>query len=209
MAIKPVPNTHRKLRDLGSTFGIHGYQWLPRPGDYLASPADHSGTLLLLQGRAWLTPIYLTRTLGELDAGAGAAIDVTVAGTAGSVCRLGLYNSDSINEPMGPRTVARDWGTVATTTTGRKSISLPDVDIPPGFYWLAVVGQGAPATQPTLRANVASPMLAGLTGSAGENYGGLRSNVPADISGPLATITDYFLQSGPVPYVAVNVGLWE
>ena len=77
------------------------------------------------------------------------ACDVTVAGTAGSAIRLGIYDDGGA---FAPSALLLDAGQIATgVTTGRQSITGLSTQLAAGkLYWLACVTQGAPVTTPTL-----------------------------------------------------------
>lgn len=66
------------------------------------------------------------------------AFNVTFASTTGGVCRLGIYNSDGAV----PTSLVLDAGTVGTTSTGVKQITISQA-LQPGMYWLAVCSQVA------------------------------------------------------------------
>ena len=69
-------------------------------------------------------------------------LEVTTAGVASSVARLGIYNADADWQPT---TLVVDAGTVAVDSTGVKTITLsPVVTLAPGKYLLALLSNGAP-----------------------------------------------------------------
>jgi hypothetical protein len=71
---------------------------------------------------------------------------VTTPGSAGSVVRLGIYDDvDGV-----PTNLILDAGTVATQTTGVKSIAISQA-LSAGIVWCCAVPQGTPGTNPTLR----------------------------------------------------------
>lgn len=71
---------------------------------------------------------------------------VTTPGSAGSVVRLGIYDDvDGV-----PTNLILDAGTVDTTTTGVKTISISQA-LSAGVVWCCAVPQGTPGTDPTLR----------------------------------------------------------
>jgi hypothetical protein len=65
-------------------------------------------------------------------------IAISVTGTAGTIARLGVY-ADSAGRPGA---LVLDAGTVATGSTGYKSITI-SLTLAPGVYWLAVSSDGA------------------------------------------------------------------
>lgn len=72
--------------------------------------------------------------------------DVTTAGEASSVMRLGIYADNNGT----PGALILDAGTVTTATTGIKTITISQ-KLAPGRYWLAALTQAAATTQPTCR----------------------------------------------------------
>jgi hypothetical protein len=77
--------------------------------------------------------------------------EVTVAGEAGSVVRLGIFD-DAGGLPGSP---------VIDATVSAAAIGTPEATVftvlMPGWYWVGGVVQGAPTTQPTLRTAASSP----------------------------------------------------
>lgn len=65
--------------------------------------------------------------------------EVTSAATTGGVMRLGIYNADSNGLPS---SLVLDAGTVASTSTGSKAITISQ-SLSAGLYYLAAVGQTA------------------------------------------------------------------
>jgi hypothetical protein len=74
------------------------------------------------------------------------SINVTVAGAASTVARLGLYYADSAT--FEPGALLLDAGTVATDTTGVKEATIA-VTLAPGLYWTAGWCSGTPTTTTT------------------------------------------------------------
>lgn len=74
-------------------------------------------------------------------------VEVTSAGEAGSVVRLGVYADDGT---MRPGALVVDGGTVDGTSATAQSVTV-DVALERGWYWFGAATQLAPATQPTLR----------------------------------------------------------
>lgn len=82
-------------------------------------------------------------------------LEVTSAGTAGALIRLGIYedNGDGI-----PGALVIDAGTVDATTTGVKEIVISQA-LARGDFHLAAAVQGAAATRPTIRAHSGSDAM--------------------------------------------------
>lgn len=65
-------------------------------------------------------------------------VNVATAGGAGAVARMGLYNSSGGK----PSTLIVDAGTISTTSTGAKEITISQT-LDAGLYYVAIVGQTA------------------------------------------------------------------
>jgi hypothetical protein len=78
----------------------------------------------------------------------GIGCEVTTAGAAGSVTRIGIY----ANHPtrVEPYSVFKDAGTVVSDSTGWKSITFAAIAWPGGWMWLTIAAQGTGA--PSYRA---------------------------------------------------------
>lgn len=81
------------------------------------------------------------------------AAEVTTVGSAGSVLRYGLYADDGTGTT--PGALLDDWGTIAATSLGLRTLTVGKA-LTPGRYWLAVVAQGVPVTNPVLRTSAAT-----------------------------------------------------
>jgi len=89
-----------------------------------------SGTLLYTDG-IFLGPLTLHRKITVLS-----ATVVVTGASASSSMRMGIYYASA---SFVPGTLVYDWGTVSTTTTGRKTATTSSV-LEPGNYYLAAVG---------------------------------------------------------------------
>lgn len=108
-----------------------------------ASAAD---TLLLTRGKCMVTPLWCGYEDWTFD---GLSFAVSTAGTA-SVCRLGILLLDHENG-FKPTSLLVDAGTVATATTGRKTITFSAVTVlNTRWIGLAIQAEGS-ATPPTVR----------------------------------------------------------
>lgn len=89
------------------------------------------------------------------------SLEVTTGGSSGSITRLGIYNDDGTGLPS---TLLLDAGSVATTATGVKSITISQ-ELGVGLYWLAAMCE---TQAPTVRS--ATSIIAGL--GSNTNLGG-------------------------------------
>jgi hypothetical protein len=145
---------------------------------YLGSlliPSNFSNTAAVAN-KLYLTPFAVEEyeTLDRL------AIRVS-SGSAGS-CRLGIYAVD-FNTWAG--SLVLDAGTVATTTTGAKTLAVA-TQIPPGWYALAsvfdatpTIGNGPPASHATALGFASDLSSRQIGASASFTFGAL----PSDFSG--------------------------
>jgi hypothetical protein len=81
------------------------------------------------------------------------SIQVTSAGSTGSVIRLGIRSDSGHGFPGA---VLLDSGTVSSTSTGVKEQTISQ-QLTPGLWWVTATGQGLPSTLPNLRG--ASPSV--------------------------------------------------
>jgi hypothetical protein len=109
------------------------YVWVPAP---TSTQAAANNTLTAVP--VFLPPGWIDRLCCE----------VTAAGSAGSVVRLGAYKFNPTGFPVGA--LLADGGTVDATTIGAKEVTV-SIYHPGGLIFLAGVAQGGPTTNPTLR----------------------------------------------------------
>lgn len=88
-------------------------------------------------GSIYYTPIYVDGS----TAFDRICINVTTAGAASTLARLGIYRADATNEA--PGTLVVDAGTVDVATTGEKLATISQT-LTSGMYWLAFVSNGGP-----------------------------------------------------------------
>lgn len=86
-------------------------------------------------------PVGITTTFNSI------ALSNFIAGSAGSVVRLGIYLDDGA---IGPNTLVLDAVTYDASTTGRKEIGISQ-QLTPGLYWLAMVPQNNGASTGNFR----------------------------------------------------------
>jgi hypothetical protein len=149
------------------------------PGSWVANQAG--GQTNGGMSNAWMraSPFFLGQghTFDRIQ------IEVTTAGSTGSVVRLGIYSSDPATQK--PLNLLGDYGTVDCTTTGMKTIVI-NITLEPGLYWLTAVGQGSPTTVPNTRSKVGTDQM--LWGTDMANYTGrngyTRNAVPGAFPDP-------------------------
>lgn len=150
----------------------------PRPAHvvgYYCSTPGYPTTTILLDDRLYAIPVDLLA--GSWDQ---LAINVTGAGSANSVLRLALFDA----APLTPGPLIVDAGTVSATTLGVKTLTIAKA-LSSGKYWLGLVGQGAPTTQPTVGATF---VINGTTHSASPlNANGFLTPVATGITGAIPT----------------------
>lgn len=149
---------------------------------YVSQGINNTGsTVNPANGLATYTPLAVTNPAGATIHKINVAT-VTTAGSAGAVCRLGIYKDDGTGNPG---KLVLDAGTVdVTTTTGTKSITLgSDITLQPGLYWLCAAPQGGATTQATYKSFNTAGQITPTDVSGGSVQYGLRAT---GITGALA-----------------------
>ena len=171
-------------------------------GDFIINPAGAFNTFLIVQATVILTPLIVPAYVSIVSL----SIDITNAGAAGSVVRMGLY--DSLPVTFKPNALVADFGTVVGTGTGTvTNTPATPLQVPPGLYWQALVGQGSPANQPTVRAVLDSNPLVRLTslpGSAAQNSFVAYNRTL--VSGALPAVAGTIVGGGGAPCIIYGVG---
>lgn len=157
---------------------------------YCGPSANKNGAAATLnQLRAYPYPISSPTTIDAL------VVEVTVAGGAGAVTRLGIYSD---NGSTYPGALLAEAGTADTTGTGVKPVALART-LQPGLYWLAGVNQVAAATIRCLGGGGGSPLVGG-----NDIAGPWMGYVEAGVSGALpATFTTTW--AGTTAPIAVGI----
>lgn len=162
-----------------------------RSGAWYSSPCGGQGQTSWASQRGTLTASPLD--VGKAVTVTALAVNASVAGTAGSLARLGIFQD--AGDKAGPGALLVDAGTVTADVTGHREVTLSQ-KLAPGRYWLAVIFEGAaPGTIYTL-ANPITPLgiwsttphLGRVAGyqKAAVTEGGLPASWPA---GQLVAIT--------------------
>lgn len=132
------------VTDHVAAFDPHGAVSQPAAvavGQYYG-PGGAATTAARPDGFMTLVPLFVDRTLA-FDR---IAADITTAGNAGSLLRLGFY-TDVAGKPTA---LSLDAGTIAADVTGVRAITI-NKQLTPGRWWLACCIQSAATTLPTLR----------------------------------------------------------
>jgi len=114
-------------------------------------------TKLLAQGTTMFCPVYFDRPTSLAAIG----LEVTTAGSAGSVVSLGWYYDNGYGQPG---KLLIDAGQIDGTSVSIQTKTAA-VIVGPGVMWMAALSLGSPATQPTVRA-AGSPIVPIGTSSA-------------------------------------------
>jgi len=134
---------------------------------YYIGPAGTRSTVAMVANTEYAVPIYISGT-GSIST---MGIEVTAAGTAGTLIRLGLRGDNGTGQPG---TLILDAGTLAGDAITASGIEITGLSqsLTPGLYWFTATAQSTGGTLPTLRAQtgdmvpVAAPTLASSIGSA-------------------------------------------
>jgi hypothetical protein len=153
-------------------------------GQYVATSAVSTGNAGLTSNRLFYAPIYITRTTSFDRIGITHA--ATTAG-AGSVVRLGIYNSTNDL----PSTLVLDAGTIdLTTAAAYKEVTIsPAQSLSVGVYWLAAVAQITSGSPTFATGNLIMPVPSNNNTFTGTKFeAGVTGALPATAT-PGATNT--------------------
>lgn len=129
-----VPALHRHMGGIQPRSGVY----------YLTTPHTATNTSNTLgNGTGRFSPWVVNRTMSLSKIGT----EVTAAGEAGSLVRLGIYADDGTGYPGA---LVLDAGTIAGDSVAVQEVTISQV-LAPGLYWVGAVVQNAPSTQPRLR----------------------------------------------------------
>jgi hypothetical protein len=140
-AIAAVPQTSQQAANSGAYVARNNPTL--RDGYWLTATGSRTNFGGSVQDTIYGVPFYIP---GLCVATAMGCEVVTSAGGASSVTRLGIY----ANGEGRPGALILDAGTVATNTTGAKSITGLYAPLRPGWYWLVIAAQVGAVT-PTFR----------------------------------------------------------
>lgn len=161
-------------------------------------PFDHAGlatAALSTNSRLYAIPICF----GNACTINGVAVDVTAAGEAGSLVRLGLYADNG----GVPGALAVDFGTVAASAIAVPTLT-PSFPVVAGWYWQVVAPQLAPTTRPTCRViqqGVGARVALTNPGTAASCGAYFRDGVTAALSALPTFIVDGVVSIATVPAV--------
>ena len=170
------------------------------PGYYYSTASSATSTSTRSDGVLYASPVYIPR-ICILDR---IGMEVTVAGSANSVLRLGVYASNSYGQP-GARML--DAGTIDGTSATYQEIAIALTIPSPGWYWVAAAPQGSPSpTQPTMRVSTGNTAGMGWSTasviSSGSGSTGYNNN---SVAGALPDPFTISGASGTIPRVIVRI----
>lgn len=167
----------------------------------LGTPASNSG--LPGNNDVYMMPF----TVAETVTAKSVSCEVTTAGQAGSLLRLGIYSADGTSGMAG--TLKYDFGTVAADTTGIKTATYATgISLTPGLYWAAVGVQSAATTQPQMRGWFDSGFAFGVPAAAVNVSNGAGSIRYTGVSGAFASNPTFAIgNQSHRRSIAVKIGL--
>lgn len=174
----------------GTDYRLAGGGLRPTVADFIEVRGSASTAALTLN-QMLLVPLWLPA--GTLDQ---IIQEVTTLGAAGAVLRMGVYADSGSARPTGAALV--DGGTVASTTTGNKTVSI-SLAITGGWYWIGVVAQTAVCTIRSCLGLYQSIPTSAFGSAIGQNSGYTQ----ASVSGALPTAASLG-NSVTVPRVGVR-----
>lgn len=166
-----------------------------RPGFYYGTTCATS-TITPTLNRMYAAPLFVPRRVTVDRIG----ITVTIAATAGSTARLGIYadTDDGYGGFPGEFVTGSD-GVVATDSATSVEATI-SATINPGLYWLACLPQGAAGT---LKSATGSSQVVGHSSMDSSTRSGYIA--AATITGSLPSSFGTATPNGGVPYVTVRV----
>lgn len=160
---------------------------------YVGAPGTIGGGAAMSEATMQAVPLDLPGPLPIQSI----SLEVTSAGSAGAVIRLGAY----LATDSGGGSLLFDAGTVDATTTGVKTISVTQT-LPRGRILLVAACQGAAATRPSIRILSSMPPLyptsgvrTAVAGSAWGAAGGVPGALPS---------TGFWSGGISIPYIVVR-----
>lgn len=135
-----------------------GWASFPIDSGFATAAADNNGQL------SFVPVMFPVATTADRI-----GIEVVTAGSAGSVHRLGIWaNSSGV-----PGTLLVDAGTVDSTTTGAKELTISQSIAANTLYWAGVAQQGNPTTRAVIRVsfNPGPTLASSFTTYAVNGYG--------------------------------------
>lgn len=152
---------HTELTGVGTATSRH----LHRSGLWYATPQGSVGTATFGVGDLRCTPFPVDDASITLD---DMGVQVTSAGGAGSVCRVGVYQDDGTGYPGD---LLFDAGTIDTTSTGTRTVAANGAGaisevVTRGLYWLACVAQTSAPAQWMVRSHDGGGGLLAPVGAA-------------------------------------------
>jgi hypothetical protein len=164
-------------------------------GRYYSPSEDVTvGTLTMVLNRMWAVPFNVGRqvTLDRIG------LEVTVAGTAGNVIRLGIYDTQAGL----PGNRILDAGTVPGDAIATPEIVINQA-LSPGLYWLAAVSQIQPVGDVRALGAVSSSYVGHTANPGATNYksyriDGIAGALPTPFGVPVAD------SSAPRPVVRIS-----
>lgn len=144
----------------GSTWGPapsstpSAWTHIPRSNFYSTAFGSHSTINgATFNGTAYATSIWL----GVGGTVTRIACEVSTVGSTGALIRLGIYADDGAGAPGA---LLVDGGTIDATVLGFSEVTLgTPLALAVGRYWLVGVFQGAPTTQPIMRASAGTQIV--------------------------------------------------
>ena len=138
----------------------------------------------LNQNQLWLMPVQLPAGLVINEI----AFTITTAGSAGALVSVGIYSSTIVSGEMRADALLSNFGSVSTSTTGRKVITSLNYTVPSGttdWFWIALVGTVAAPGNISFISSAVKQYI-GFTTAGGTQYSAWtltgQTSFPATIS---------------------------
>jgi hypothetical protein len=160
-------------------------------------PFVSQSTATFTQNRLYFIPMWINISKAFDLIG----LNVTVL-QASTTMRLGIFKSDGTNNL--PKTLQLDAGTIDSSTTGMKTISISQT-LTPGLWYLGAVWQGG-SVSPTVNSNSPSyslnmPFMGNSTGTGNTAYTGYYTD---SVTGAFASTYTITGQNPSTPQVVLR-----
>lgn len=178
---------------------------------WFAAPSGAAATLLLVDQTAYFVPIWVDKGFTFDRIG----VDISTAAGASGVLRIGLYADATDAWGNLPGALITDYATFVTTGSTVVTLNTPSAAVNLAgstMYWVALVGQGAPSPQVTVRSSTPSSSLGSAlipvaAGSSTPTLGAVQVGggfaIAAFASGALPTTISNALMNALAPAVTL------
>lgn len=175
-----------------------GYGARLTPGYYFGAGAATRSTLSMAASTEYACPVFISGSGTLIRIG----LEVTIAGTAGTVIRLGIRGDNGTGQPGD---LLLDAGAVAGDAVASVELTISTA-VTPGLYWFTATAQSTGGTLPTVRAMTGDlpPVGVGALATALSSTPLAGYLTGATITGALPTTYTVSNRAGVVPRIVAK-----